>query len=136
MPSIEAELQVAVGVLRDGQNRVLLARRHAQSHQGGLWEFPGGKVDDGETLEQALRRELAEEIGILVRAHRPLLTVRHDYGDKRVCLDVHEVLQFEGEPRGCEGQPLRWVSCRELDRYPLPAANRPIVERLQAAARN
>lgn len=134
MLSTAAELQVAVGVLRDGAGRVLLARRRAGSHLGGLWEFPGGKVEDRESPAEALRRELAEELGVQVLAHRPLLTVRHDYGERRVCLRVHEVLRFAGEPRGCEGQPLRWVDCGELGQYAFPRANRAIVERLQGLA--
>jgi len=130
MPSTEAELRVAVGVLRDREGRVLLARRHPDSHQGGLWEFPGGKLEAGETLAEALYRELAEELGIAVRQHRPLILIRHDYGDRKVCLDVHEVLRFDGEPQSREGQPLSWVSLDALHSYPLPQANGPIVARL------
>jgi 8-oxo-dGTP diphosphatase len=122
-----APVHVAVAVLRDARGRVLITRRHADSHQGGLWEFPGGKVEPGEDLAAALRRELHEELGIAIGAHRPLLRVRHDYGDKRVLLDVHEVLGFEGEARSCEGQPLRWVEEQELEDFAFPAANEPIL---------
>jgi 8-oxo-dGTP diphosphatase len=128
MPSTGAELHVAVAVLRDPQGRVLLTRRHPERHQGGLWEFPGGKVEAGETLAMALARELREELGVVLSAHQPLLEVRHDYGDRRVLLDVHEVLEFTGEPRACEGQPMRWVCPEDLTAYEFPKANAAIVQ--------
>lgn len=122
-----AVIHVAVGVLRDDGGRVLISRRASGVHQGGLWEFPGGKVESGETVTDALARELSEELGISVRSSAPLLEVRHDYGDKQVMLDVHEVTGWSGEPRGLEGQPLAWASLASLDTYAFPAANAPIV---------
>ncbi|WP_455230305.1 Nudix family hydrolase [Geopseudomonas aromaticivorans] len=124
-------LHVAAAVIRGADGRVLIARRPEHKHQGGLWEFPGGKVEAGEAVESALARELHEELGIRVTASRPLIQVRHDYADLAVLLDVHEVSAFTGEPHGAEGQPLAWVSPRELPHYEFPEANRPIV----AAAR-
>ena len=120
-------LHVAVGVILDAQRRILLSRRAADAHQGGLWEFPGGKVEDGESLQAALARELREELDIVPGRTSPLLQVRHDYGDKQVLLDVHVVWDFSGEPRGLEGQPLAWVAVAELDSYDFPAANLAIV---------
>jgi 8-oxo-dGTP diphosphatase len=127
-----ARVHVAVAVIRDAAERVLISRRAERSHQGGLWEFPGGKVEPGESLVAALARELGEELGIGVAAAEPLLEVHHDYVDKAVLLDVWLVREFRGEARGLEGQPLRWVTLAELDAYDFPAANRPIVEALQA----
>ncbi len=124
-------VQVAAAVIRGVDGRVLLARRPEDKHQGGLWEFPGGKVEEGEPVLAALHRELAEELGIQVIAARPLIQVQHDYADKHVLLDVWEVAAFSGEPHGAEGQPLAWVSAKQLADYEFPAANRPIV----AAAR-
>jgi len=124
-------LHVAAAVIRGADGRVLIARRPEHKHQGGLWEFPGGKVEAGEAVEVALARELHEELGIEVAASRPLIQVRHDYPDLAVLLDVHEVSAFSGEPHGAEGQPLAWVAPRELAGYEFPEANRPIV----AAAR-
>ncbi|MES2820611.1 MAG: Nudix family hydrolase [Pseudomonadota bacterium] len=124
-------VQVAAAVIRRPDGRILIARRADTQHQGGLWEFPGGKVEAGETVEAALARELEEELGIVLGAARPLIQVRHDYPDKQVLLDVWEVSAFSGEPRGIEGQPLAWVTPRELGDYAFPAANQPIV----AAAR-
>lgn len=124
-------LHVAAAVIRGADGRVLIARRPEHKHQGGLWEFPGGKVEAGEAVEAALARELHEELGIRVTTSRPLIQVRHDYADLAVLLDVHEVGAFTGEPHGAEGQPLAWVAPRELAHYEFPEANRPIV----AAAR-
>jgi 8-oxo-dGTP diphosphatase len=119
-----------VAVLRGPEGEVLLTRRHADSHQGGLWEFPGGKVEPGESLAAALRRELLEELAVCVESHTPLIEVRHDYGDKQVLLDVHEVTAFSGEPAPQEAQPMRWVPLKELADYEFPAANAPIVKAL------
>ena len=124
-------IHVAAAVIRGVDGQILLAKRPEDKHQGGLWEFPGGKVEAGETVQSALARELDEELGIRPSASRPLIQVRHDYPDKQVLLDVWEVSAFTGEPHGAEGQPLAWVSPRQLGDYEFPAANRPIV----AAAR-
>ena len=123
-----AEVHVAVGVVVDGEKRVLISRRADAAHQGGLWEFPGGKVEAGESVNGALQRELKEELDIEVRRTSPLLEVSHDYGDKRVRLDVHVVWDFAGEACGLENQPLQWVSPGELPGFEFPAANVPIVE--------
>jgi 8-oxo-dGTP diphosphatase len=120
-------IHVVAAVLEDADGRVLLARRAKGAHQGGLWEFPGGKVEPAESAGEALRRELREEIAIEVRAHRPLIRVRHAYADRTVVLDVHRVTSWSGEAIGLEGQPLAWVALGDLDRYPMPAADRPIV---------
>jgi len=124
-------VHVAAAVIRDAAGKILIARRADTQHQGGLWEFPGGKVEADESVETALARELHEELGIVVDAARPLIKVRHDYPDKQVLLDVWEVSAFTGEPHGAEGQPLAWVTARDLPNHEFPAANQPIV----AAAR-
>ncbi|MGY4492535.1 Nudix family hydrolase [Pseudomonas sp. TE3610] len=121
-------IHVAAAVIRGADNRILIARRADTQHQGGLWEFPGGKVEEGESVRVALARELAEELAITVTAARPLIKVQHDYPDKQVLLDVWEVSAFTGEPHGAEGQPLAWVTARELPNYEFPEANRPIVK--------
>jgi 8-oxo-dGTP diphosphatase len=126
-----AVVHVAVGVIVDRACNVLITRRARDSHQGGLWEFPGGKVEHGESLQGALARELSEELGIAIEATRPLLEVRHDYGDKTVLLDVHLVQEFTGTPRGLEQQPLKWVPAASLHQFSFPAANVPIVEAVQ-----
>lgn len=120
-------VHVAVGVIVASDKKILIAKRADKAHQGGLWEFPGGKVEPGENLHQALERELYEELAIKVIATQPLIKIRHDYGDKVVLLDVHKVTRFSGEPQGNEGQPIAWVAPEKLSDYDFPAANRPII---------
>jgi len=125
-------IHVAVGVILDVDRRILIAKRAEHLHQGGLWEFPGGKVDPGETVLAALARELEEELGIRVEQASPLMEIHHDYTDRSVFLDVWTVPSFHGEPTGREGQPLRWVTPKQLDATEFPDANAPIVERIRA----
>lgn len=121
------EVKVAAGVIeRDGQ--VLVTQRAAKAHQGGLWEFPGGKLESGESAEQALVRELAEELNIQVTQQSPLIEIAHDYGDKQVRLFVFVVHDFEGEPQGLEGQPMHWIASADLNGLSFPAANLPIIQ--------
>jgi len=120
-------VHVAVGVIVNDSGSILIAKRPDQTHQGGLWEFPGGKVESGETLFDALKRELREELAIDVFATEPLIKIRHDYGDKIVLLDVHKVIRFAGKPQGNEGQPIQWVSPEQLTNHKFPAANVPII---------
>ena len=132
VPSVLPEVHVAVGVIiRDG--RVLIARRPEHAHQGGLLEFPGGKVEPGETVQQALVREIAEETGLklIESALQPVIGIRHNYGDKRVFLDVWSTDAAAGEAHGREGQPIRWLLPQELRDADFPAANRPIIRALQ-----
>ena len=123
-------LRVAVGVVVSREGRILIARRSAHRHQGGLWEFPGGKVEGGETARDALARELQEEVGIRVLDASALLKVSFDYPDRSVRLEVFKVTGYSGEPHGREGQPLRWVLPSELADYAFPEANQPIIEAL------
>lgn len=111
--------------------RVLLAQRGEARHLAGMWEFPGGKVDAGETPSQALTRELFEELGVRVSASRPLIAVEHRYPSRRILLDVHEVLSHSGEPRGMEGQALRWMRPEDMPGLAMPAADRPVVTALR-----
>ena len=124
-------IHVAAAAIHDQNGQVLLSRRAPDSHQGGLWEFPGGKLEPGESVASALRRELQEELDIQVSEHHPLIRVRHDYADRRVLLDVHKVTAWQGQPRGVENQPLCWVSPADLHQYPMPAADLPIIRALQ-----
>lgn len=124
-------LHVAVGVVFNSQRQVLVALRPRHADQGNLWEFPGGKVEAGETVEEALVRELYEEIGITVTSVSSLLTIEHQYPNKKVFLDVWEVLSYEGEPYAKEDQvEVKWVSLAELSTLAIPVANHPIVRAL------
>ena len=123
-------VHVAVGVIEDGRGAIFISRRHAAQHQAGKWEFPGGKVEAGEGVEQALARELFEELGIQVTRCQPLMEIEHDYSDKQVRLDVWRVTGFVGEPWGKEGQTALWVPVSELAGYEFPEANTPIMQRI------
>lgn len=129
------DLHVAVAVLRRADGRVLVAERPGWRHQGGGLEFPGGKLDPGETVDTALKRELEEELGICLRRWQPLVRVRHRYPDRNVVLHVGLVEDWTGEPRGVEGQALEWLAPGQLDPDRFPAANRPIVAALRLPAR-
>ncbi|RYY03589.1 MAG: Nudix family hydrolase [Gammaproteobacteria bacterium] len=128
-------VHVAVGVIVGADGNILIAKRPDKTHQGGLWEFPGGKVEENESLFEALKRELHEELAIQIAATEPLIKIRHDYGDKIVLLDVHKVTEFSGEPKGNEGQPIVWVNPNELRDYEFPAANQPIITAIQLPQR-
>ena len=120
-------IHVAFGLVLDNY-RVFVAQRDQNAHQGGLWEFPGGKVDAGETVEAALSRELNEELGIFVDYAEPVMQIKHDYTDKIVLLDVWQIARYRGEPSGCEGQPVKWLAINELLAEQFPAANQAIVD--------
>jgi 8-oxo-dGTP diphosphatase len=124
-------IHVAVAAIVNERQQALVALRPGHVHQGGLWEFPGGKLEPGESVIQALRRELDEELGIRIGRARPLIRVRHRYPDKAVLLDVWKVDAFEGIPRGRQGQPLEWVAVDELAARTFPAANLPIIRALR-----
>ncbi|GAB4169518.1 MAG: Nudix family hydrolase [Wenzhouxiangellaceae bacterium] len=122
----DAVTEVAAGLLRDRQGRVLLARRRRGTHLEGLWEFPGGKIEVGETAEQALARELEEELGIRTGRVRPWVSIRHDYDDRAIRLILFEVFDWVGEPVGRERQPLMWADPATMEQLPMPAADRPL----------
>ena len=124
-------IHVVAGILRDGQGRVLLAQRPPGKHLAGLWEFPGGKCEPGESPEAALRRELAEEIGVEAGIIEPLIAVPWHYPEKSVVLDVYDVRSWCGEVHGREGQALRWARVAELPALPMPPADRPVVTALR-----
>lgn len=128
-------MHVVAAVLRDARGRILLARRSAGRDLAGAWEFPGGKVEPGETALQALGRELEEELGIRVLGAEPLIAVPQAYPAKRLVLDVFTVTAFEGRPRGRERQALAWAPPEKLASYPMPPADRPVVAALTAPDR-
>ena len=123
-------IHVVAAVIERG-NDILIARRPDHVHQGGKWEFPGGKLEAGESAFAGLVREIHEELGIAVTEADSLIRIAHDYPDKQVLLDVWRVHAFDGEPVGCEGQQIRWVARDTLQEYEFPAANVPIVTAVQ-----
>lgn len=132
MAGSETPLHVAVGVIQDSNGRVLVALRSERQHQGGLWEFPGGKVEKGETVREALCRELYEELGIEVDVAVPFKLLDFKYVDRRVLLDVWRVTRFSGEPVARESQPLEWRAVTDLNPDEFPEANRPIISELRS----
>ena len=128
-------IHVVAAAVIDARGRVLIAQRPAGKHLAGLWEFPGGKVEPGETRVDALRRELQEEIGIVIEQPRPLLRLRHSYSYGDVLLDVWIVRRYRGEPRGLDGQALRWCSRSSLPSAGLLPADRPIIGALRLPER-
>jgi 8-oxo-dGTP diphosphatase len=124
-------VHVAVAVIVNDEDQVCISFRHEDSHQGGLWEFPGGKIEQHETVEQALKREIKEELDIDISETRPLITITHDYQDKKVCLHVNRVLSHQGQATGLEGQRVKWVPVDDLPLFDFPAANYPIIKAVQ-----
>ncbi len=125
---MEAIEVVAAVIERDG--KLLITRRPEGSHLSGLWEFPGGKPQPGETFEQALRREIAEELGAEVSVGERIETIEWQYPDKRVRL-VFFRCDVRGEPRPLEGQEMAWVTPAELARYEFPPADAALIQRLR-----
>ncbi|MGB0733305.1 MAG: Nudix family hydrolase [Pontibacterium sp.] len=121
-------VHVAAAAIIGENGKLFLAKRPSDKHQGGLWEFPGGKVEPGEPVLDALSRELYEELGINVVHAEPLIKVPYHYPDKSVLLDIFKVTAFTGQAWGKEGQETKWVKIAELDNYTFPAANVPIVD--------
>ena len=122
---------VAAGILCDAKGRILIAERLGDGPFHGLWEFPGGKIDSGETAPQALSRELAEELGIEVTVYSSFMNLRHEYDDRVVSIEFFLVSDWNSEPVGREGQALRWVPPELLDADELLPADVPVIEALQ-----
>ena len=122
---------VAAGILQDRAGRVLISERRCDGPFDGLWEFPGGKIAAGESAPDALRRELAEELGIDVTDSRAFIDLHHEYPDRIVDLEFFLVTNWQGDPQGLEGQGLRWVAPDDLDEETLLPADAPVVQALQ-----
>lgn len=123
-------IHVAVGIVYNANSEILIAKRPLGKHLGGLWEFPGGKLEANESTLDALRRELHEEINIQLVVANPLTKIHFTYPEKQVLLDVWQISSFIGEAQGNEGQEIRWVSKEQLGHYPFPEANQAIFELL------
>ena len=123
--------RVAAGILRNGDGHVLISERVCDGPFNGLWEFPGGKIANGESAVDALRRELAEELGVDVTEAEPYMTLHHEYPDRVVDLQFFLVTAWRGEPAGLEGQALRWLHPSDLDQDVLLPADAPVVDALR-----
>lgn len=125
-------VRVVAAVLYDERQQVLVTQRPAGKSMAGHWEFPGGKVEPGESDAEALRRELREELGIEIISARPLEELTHDYPERRVVLSVWVVSEYAGVPAALEGQPLHWSAAAQLRTLAMLPADWPIVERLES----
>jgi 8-oxo-dGTP diphosphatase len=126
-------LLVAACALVDTDGRILLAQRPEGKSLAGLWEFPGGKVEIGETPEETLVRELQEELGIVTKIAclAPLTFASHTYESFHLLMPLYICRRYEGIPVGREGQAIKWVRSRDLRSYPMPPADEPLIPFLQ-----
>ena len=131
-------IHVAVGVIVNDRDEVLVAYRSENKDQGGLWEFPGGKKEKDETIESALEREFLEEIGIQLKSYSPMLKIKHDYKEYSVVLDVWMITEYSKIPVGAEGQAIEWRKVQSLNFKDFPEANKNIIRllKLRGAYRN
>jgi len=127
--STKSHINVTAGLIFKDEN-ILITKRLPGYHLAGLWEFPGGKQEQDETLQQCLEREIREELGIEIRADRPFMTVRHEYERKIVSLHVFECAHLKGDPQGIEGQEIRWVRPSDLRQYEFPPPDQEVIELL------
>lgn len=121
---------IGVAVIWNERGQVLIDRRRPGGLVGGLWEFPGGKIEPGETVAACIEREIREELGIAIEVREHLITVEHTYSDYRVSLMVHHCLHLAGEPQPLECDEVRWVNLDQLPEFAFPEANVQIIEAL------
>ena len=122
----------ATAALIMNHGKLLITRRPKGSHLGGMWEFPGGKLESNETLRECLKREIREELGMDVSVNRLVLTVQQEYDERIVTLNFFECACFRGSPKSLEGQEVLWVDLEDLRQYPFPPPDEKIIETLIA----
>ncbi len=122
---------IGVAIIVNNRQEILIDRRLSTGVMANLWEFPGGKIEDGETVEDCIIREIKEELGIIIRCDRPLTQITHDYEKFTVTLFVYLCVMIEGIPQAIECQQVRWVKAQELDNFEFPPANGEIIRLLQ-----
>ena len=124
-------VHVAIAVIMNQHNQVCISLRGKNVQQGNLWEFPGGKIEQSETVEQALKREVKEELNLSIKTSRPLIKINHIYSNVSVCLHVQKIQSYSGEAKSMEGQLVKWVNVSQLSDYDFPVANAGIVQAIQ-----
>ncbi len=125
---------IGVAVIWNDARQILIDKRRQTGLLGGLWEFPGGKLEPGETIQACIRREIMEELAIDIEVGEHLITIEHVYSHFRVTLNVYHCRHLSGEPQPLECDEIRWVNLPEIDSYPFPAANVQIIAALREAA--
>ncbi|MBW4644113.1 MAG: 8-oxo-dGTP diphosphatase MutT [Goleter apudmare HA4340-LM2] len=127
---------IGVAVIWNEQAQILIDRRRPEGAMGGLWEFPGGKIEPGETVQECIQREIYEELGIEIAVGEHLITIDHTYTHLRVTLTVHHCHHLTGVPQALECDEIRWVSLTELEQFTFPQANVQIIAALREFERN
>lgn len=127
-------LHISTGIIRNADGQIFITRRAADAHMANMWEFPGGKIEAGETAEQAVIRELEEEVGIIAASPQLFDKLEYQFPDRHITLWFWLVEQWQGEPWGKEGQPGRWVAQSALQAEEFPPANAPVIAKLVAEA--
>lgn len=122
---------IGVAIIRNDRQEILIDRRRNEGLMGGLWEFPGGKIEAGETVEACIKREILEEIGIDIEVGNHLITVNYTYTHFHLTLIVHQCRHLAGEPQTIECQEIRWVSLEEIEQFNFPKANSKIIAALR-----
>lgn len=125
---------IGVAVIWNDQRQILIDRRRPEGILGGLWEFPGGKIEPGETIEDCIKREICEEIGIAIEVGEHLITIDYTYTHLRVTLTVHHCRHLTGIPQPLECDEIRWVTLDEIDQFTFPKANEQIIDVLRQNA--
>lgn len=124
-------IHIVAGIIfNQDKSQIFITKRPDNLHKGGFWEFPGGKVEAGESIEQAMARELDEEIGVEVTQQTPFQHLEYDYPEKSLTFDFILVTDFNHQPYGREGQQGEWVNISDLAHYTFPEANVPVLERV------
>lgn len=131
MPTPLPHKIIGVGVLWNAQQQILIDRRRPEGMMGGLWEFPGGKLEPGETVEECIKREIWEELAIEIEVGKHLITIEHEYTHMRVTLTVHHCRHLKGVPQPLECDEIRWVTLAEIDQFNFPTANAQIIAALR-----
>ena len=124
--------KIGVGVILNDKGEILIDKRSPSGLMGGLWEFPGGKIEKNETVEECIRREILEELGIEIEVKEHLITIFHEYSEFSVTLIVHFCAYKGGEPKPIECEEIRWVTLAEIENFKFPAANTEIIKILKA----
>lgn len=129
--SLPPQKIIGVAVIWNDQKQILIDRRRPEGAMGGLWEFPGGKVEPGETIQECIQREISEELGIVIEVGEHLITIDHTYTDLRVTLTVHHCRHLTGIPQPLECDEIRWVGLADLEQFAFPKANVQIIGALK-----
>lgn len=125
--------KIGIGIIHNDRGQILIDRRLAEGEMGGLWEFPGGKIEPNETIKECIKREIKEELGIEISVRESLTTIEHQYPKFKVTLFVHHCQYLQGIPQAIECEEVRWVNLLELDKYTFPDANYEIINILKSS---